>query len=136
MRLIVYTNNIFPHFIALSLHSLSFSSSSQSDSCVDHTAWPNQYHHISPQLIDIKFPIVAGESVVNIADRPEDPNNTWSGQTSSSFELRIGPDYDRNKKKAPAGMPLFELMGMDLFSSDAKVEHIASKLRFPTGKCE
>ena len=86
-------------------------------------------HHID---IDIKFPIMAGESVKNTADRPEDPNNTWSEQISSTFELRIGPDYERNKKKAPAGTPLFELLGMDLFSSDAKVDHIASKLRFPS----
>ena len=84
--------------------------------------------------IDVEFPIVAGQSVTNTADRPEDPNNTWSGQISSTFELRIGPDYERNKKKAPAGMSLFELMGMDLFSSDAKVDHIASKLKFPAGK--
>ena len=83
---------------------------------------------------DIQFPIVAGHTVVKTVDRPEDPNNTWSGEVSSIFELRIGPDYESNKKKAPAGPPLFELMGMDLFSSDAKVDHIASKLKFPPGK--
>ena len=49
----------------------------------------------------------------------------------TSFELRVGPDYNRFKQKAPSGPPLLELLGMDLFRSRSKIDNIASKVAFP-----
>ena len=47
------------------------------------------------------------------------------------FELRIGPDYNRFKNKAPSAPPMYELLGMDMFSSPAKIDDIASKISLP-----
>ena len=40
--------------------------------------------------------------------------NSWRSCSASSFDLRIGPNYDRNKQKRPSPEALMELVGMEL----------------------
>jgi hypothetical protein len=39
--------------------------------------------------------------------------NTWSKCASDKFELRVGPNYDKNKQKKPSGESLMELVGVE-----------------------
>lgn len=41
------------------------------------------------------------------------PANTWSQVDASSFQLRTGPDYQRNKEKAPSGPAYYEIIGAE-----------------------
>ena len=40
-------------------------------------------------------------------------SNTWSTCDASSFNLRVGPDYNRNKKKEPSCPSLSEIVGVE-----------------------
>ena len=44
---------------------------------------------------------------------PQCPPNTWSFCNSSSFNLRVGPNYASNKKKAPSPPSLLEIVGVE-----------------------
>ena len=46
---------------------------------------------------------------------PNVPDHTWGQCDYSNFVVREGPDYNRNKKKAPSKAPLYEAMGVDIF---------------------
>eukprot|EP01041_Mallomonas_annulata_P007417 gene7418-15154_t len=61
----------------------------------------------------------------------ETPPNTWESCSSSIFNLRVGPNYDRFKNKAPSSSPFMELVAVDLIGCDQRIDHIGSKVKLP-----
>jgi len=57
--------------------------------------------------------------------------NCWSSIDASHFQVRSGPDYKKNKNKAPSGAALYELLDMDMYSVDSKEFHIAERFQLP-----
>lgn len=47
------------------------------------------------------------------------------------FNLRIGPNYKKNKQKAPSGPALYELHSMDFLYGDAPLKHTSDKFIIP-----
>lgn len=45
---------------------------------------------------------------------PHVPEHTWCKCLHSQFQVRIGPDYNRHKKKAPSSVPLYEPFAVDV----------------------
>lgn len=43
------------------------------------------------------------------------PAHSWAKADHRQFNVRVGPNYDRYKKKAPSGPPLFEAFAVDVF---------------------
>lgn len=39
--------------------------------------------------------------------------HTWEGCDASTFQMRIGPNYNWNKQKAPSAKALYELVGVE-----------------------
>lgn len=56
--------------------------------------------------------------------------NTFSDCMGQSWQLRTGPNYAVNKKKDYSTGALFDLLGMDVFQSKTKVQHIARYVDF------
>mgnify|MGYP001034395377 CR=1 FL=1 len=52
--------------------------------------------------------------------------SAYSDPQGESWPVRCGPNYKKNKKKAPSAPSLFNLVGMDVFRSEKKIIH-ASK---------
>jgi hypothetical protein len=48
------------------------------------------------------------------------------------FNLRIGPNYKKNKQKAPSGPALYELHSMDFVYGDAPLKHTSDKFVIPS----
>eukprot|EP00607_Mallomonas_marina_P007227 CAMPEP_0182416762 /NCGR_PEP_ID=MMETSP1167-20130531/1104_1 /TAXON_ID=2988 /ORGANISM="Mallomonas Sp, Strain CCMP3275" /LENGTH=228 /DNA_ID=CAMNT_0024589809 /DNA_START=30 /DNA_END=713 /DNA_ORIENTATION=- len=59
------------------------------------------------------------------------PENTWEHADSSVFNLRVGPNYERNKQKAPSPPAFMEHVGVDLVVSDTRIDDFASRVHFP-----
>ena len=47
------------------------------------------------------------------------------------FDVRIGPDYKKNKQKAPSAAAPFELMDVRLYKTERKVGQITTRVPFP-----
>ncbi len=62
--------------------------------------------------------------------------HTWSKTNHQNFQLRIGPNYDWNKKKAPSKTPLYEIFAVDIFSSESRIDHITEKIQMPSTAME
>ncbi len=43
------------------------------------------------------------------------PSHTWCRVDHRQFNVRVGPDYNRYKKKAPSGPPIYEPFAVDVF---------------------
>ena len=43
------------------------------------------------------------------------PDHTWCQADHRQFNVRVGPDYNRYKKKAPSGPALYEAFAVDMF---------------------
>ena len=66
----------------------------------------------------------------------EDPNTTtrthcWAECSASTFSTRIGPNYAKNKQKAPSLGSLMELVGVDLVRTPSRIDDIGSKVTLP-----
>ena len=59
------------------------------------------------------------------------PMHTWSRIDSSDFNVRIGPNYSWNKKKAPSPPALYEPFACDIFCSNSRIDHAAQKFALP-----
>eukprot|EP00804_Cyclotella_cryptica_P010633 CCRYP_005452-RB/>CCRYP_005452-RB protein AED:0.07 eAED:0.07 QI:257/1/1/1/1/1/4/322/654 len=65
------------------------------------------------------------------------PKNTmqphsYSNSDSSLFNLRIGPNYKKNKQKAPSGPALYELHSMDFVYADTALKRTSDKFVIPS----
>jgi hypothetical protein len=56
------------------------------------------------------------------------PEHTWCKADARQFNVRVGPDYSRYKKKAPSGPPIYEAFAVDVFW----YVHTCGCARFPT----
>jgi hypothetical protein len=57
--------------------------------------------------------------------------NAWSRIDASVFKVRCGPNYYKSKRKEPSLGAIYELVTMDLVSSETKFFHIASRTELP-----
>jgi hypothetical protein len=55
----------------------------------------------------------------------------WCPGLAENFNLRVGPNYKKTGAKAPSGPALYDLMGMDIFYSDERIENIGSQVKLP-----
>jgi len=77
---------------------------------------------------EYKIPI--GSTLTRVA--PDQlSQNTWCRLAGSSFRVRCGPNYKKNKMKAPSEAAFCKAVGLDLFKTEKKVNHICRFLRFP-----
>jgi hypothetical protein len=59
------------------------------------------------------------------------PNNTWSACDASTFNLRVGPDYARNGRKAPSAPALLQIVGVDCVRCNGRIDNIGARVDFP-----
>jgi len=59
------------------------------------------------------------------------PVHSWSTIDHTEFNVRIGPNYSWNKKKAPSASPLYECFAVDVFSAAARIDHAAERFAIP-----
>jgi hypothetical protein len=59
------------------------------------------------------------------------PQHSWSTLDYRQFQVRIGPDYSRYKKKAPTAPPLYEPIGVDVFKTRSRLDHVAKRFVLP-----
>ena len=58
---------------------------------------------------------VAGATFTQVFTRaPDVPEHTWCAADHKQFQLRIGPDYKKNGKKASSAVPIYEPCGVDV----------------------
>ena len=69
---------------------------------------------------------IAGSSMQRVGLTEAAPHS-WSETDATSFQVRVGPDYNKNKLKAASLPALFELVSVDIYSSKMKVPHITGK---------
>ena len=58
--------------------------------------------------------------------------HTYANTDASTFHPRIGPNYKKNKQKAPSGPALYDLVSMDFLYADTSLKNTADKFRIPT----
>ena len=61
---------------------------------------------------------------------PRQPH-TWTACPGSAFNVRCGPNYAVNGKKAPSGAPLYDVVACDAFTSEMKLRHLARVAALP-----
>eukprot|EP01041_Mallomonas_annulata_P009257 gene9257-19216_t len=75
---------------------------------------------------------VPGELPVAVFTQPPNvPDHTWNKCDHRQFNVRVGPDYNRYKKKAASGPPIYEAVAVDVFCTKLRVDYIASKIQLP-----
>jgi hypothetical protein len=57
--------------------------------------------------------------------------HSYGNADASSFQLRIGPNYKKNKQKGPSGPALYDLLSMDFLLANAPLRNVADKFRLP-----
>lgn len=57
---------------------------------------------------------------------------SWSTVDSAAFSLRVGPDYNRNKKKEPSPPSILDLVGIDFLQSPQRIDNIGSLVDLPS----
>jgi hypothetical protein len=68
---------------------------------------------------------------IDMAMTDETVINAWSRIDASVFKVRCGPNYHKNKRKEPSLGAIYDLVTMDLVSSETKFFHIASRTELP-----
>ena len=48
------------------------------------------------------------------------------------FNVRKGPNYNRNKEKAPSAPALYEPIAMDVFCTRSRLDHVAPRFELPS----
>lgn len=57
--------------------------------------------------------------------------HSYGASDASLFSLRVGPNYKKNKQKAPSGPALYELHSMDFLYADAPLKQTSDKFKVP-----
>lgn len=55
----------------------------------------------------------------------------WMSCPGQAFNVRCGPNYEKNKKKLPSGPALYEVYGVDAYSSAQKLPHVGRVMQLP-----
>jgi hypothetical protein len=58
-------------------------------------------------------------------------SHCWADLGAGRFKVRKGPNYKKTKIKAPSADAIFEVIGVDHFETERKVDHIAARLVLP-----
>lgn len=58
-------------------------------------------------------------------------DNTWANGVSSKFNVRQGPNYNSNKKKAPSNQSLMTLVGVDCINTPSRIDNFGSNVILP-----
>ena len=58
---------------------------------------------------------IAGSTYTQVyTTAPNVPEHSWCKCDATQFNVRIGPNYDRHKKKAPSSTPLYVPYAVDV----------------------
>lgn len=75
---------------------------------------------------------IAGATLTQVFTEPHySPDHTWCKCDHRQFKVRIGPDYNRFKKKAASGAPLFEPFAIDVFCTKQRCDHATQRFALP-----
>jgi hypothetical protein len=72
---------------------------------------------------------IAGQTM-QFSDEGLKKPNTWSKCDANSFQTRIGPNYHKNKGKAPSLQSFYDVAGVDFFKCNTRIDNISSRIRF------
>lgn len=73
-----------------------------------------------------------GTTVVQVfALPPNVPDHTWCKCDYRQFNVRVGPEYTRFKKKAASGPPLYEAVAVDAFCTKLRMDNVQMKMSLP-----
>eukprot|EP01038_Epipyxis_sp_PR26KG_P004811 gene4811-6740_t len=75
----------------------------------------------------VKLPISDGGSLNGNSFE----SNTWSECEAGTFSMRIGPNYNKFKKKAPSAKSLYDLAGVDFIKCSRRIDNFASYVKIP-----
>ncbi len=65
-------------------------------------------------------------------DEIEAKPHSYANTDASAFQLRVGPNYKKNKQKAPSAPALYDLLSMDFLYADSPLKNTADKFRIPS----
>ncbi|CAM9549464.1 unnamed protein product [Choristocarpus tenellus] len=76
---------------------------------------------------------VAGETVPEVpcGEPTAMPQHSWSRVAGNTFRVRMGPNYLRTKHKEPSGEALYELVAIDWYRSEARLERLGERISLP-----
>ena len=57
--------------------------------------------------------------------------HTYGNADPECFHLRVGPNYRKNRTKAPSGPALYDLLSVDFLYADAPLRNASDKFRIP-----
>jgi hypothetical protein len=57
--------------------------------------------------------------------------STWSNIDGDTFSVRVGPNYKKNKAKAPSTVALYECVASDLYCCEQKIDNIGKLFDLP-----
>ena len=59
------------------------------------------------------------------------PGWGWAPQKGSLFDVRVGPDYAKKKRKAPSAEALYDCLSVDFFGFTLRPDYVADTLKLP-----
>lgn len=58
--------------------------------------------------------------------------HSYANTDASTFHLRIGPNYKKNKQKSPSAPALYDLVSMDFLYADTALKNTSDRFRIPS----
>jgi hypothetical protein len=74
--------------------------------------------------------IAAGLSLPCHAEEEGVPQS-WCTGDATRFNVRCGPNYKKNGTKAPSANPFYQCVGIDIFGSADKIDHMSERVQLP-----
>eukprot|EP01032_Pedospumella_encystans_P015765 gene15765-18016_t len=73
---------------------------------------------------------MAGFTLQQVFTEPKlSPEHTWCKADYRQFNVRVGPDYNRHKKKAPSAVPIYEPFAVDVFCTKLRADHCSPRFQ-------
>lgn len=69
--------------------------------------------------------------VRKVPDRDDMSPNDCCDAVASTFNVRVPPNYAKNKTKGPSEKPFFGFVGVDVFKTERKLSHVMENIRLP-----
>ena len=77
----------------------------------------------------------SAEAIQAYASAPTDDieiqPHSYANTDASTFHLRIGPNYKKNKQKSPSAPALYDLVSMDFLYADTALKNTADRFQIP-----